>query len=271
MPIVRRNYGRGHGYIDTDTGEKWPGVTTVGRDGIPKPALEKWKVGTTIDYAIDHWDRLGELPISERRKELFKAQYKSRDEGAVRGTKVHDLAARLVAGESVKIPEGYEGYVDSYKAFLDEFDVAPLLVETTIVSRTHRYCGTLDLLADLIDPQDPEPDFDKARRERWLIDLATNASGVYGDRAVQLAGYRYADSWGDDDGVELPIPEVTRTGVVWITPTKYELVPVEAGPDQFKTFLYAQHIGRFVDDSYMLVGDPIIPPHTSTWKLVKDE
>jgi hypothetical protein len=270
MPIVRKNHGRGHTYTDTDTGAKLPGVTTINRKGIPKAALEEWKVKATVDYWLDHRAELADLPPSEGRQRLLKARYTQRDEGSVRGTQVHNLGARIVAGETVKIPDGLVGYVNSYVRFIDEFDVVPVIVERTIVHRRLRYSGTLDLIADLVDPFDPEPDFDLARRDRWLLDLATNASGVFPERAVQLAGYRYAESWVDEDGVENDMPEVDRTGVVWITPDFYQLIPVDAEPEQFEVFVAAITTARFTDDGFETIGDPIIPPYTSQWSLRRE-
>lgn len=267
MKIKRVNHGRGHSYVDLETGLKVPGVTTITGSGIPKDALVNWAANTTAEAAVDRWDELGALAPSKRLKELQGARYRDRDTAANRGTQVHKLAQRLVAGDRVAIPEGLEGYVESYVRFLDEFDVEPVLVEAVIVSHEHRYCGTLDLIADLLDPDDPEPNTDLHARYRWLLDIKTSRSGVFGETAAQLAGYRYADAWVDEDGEEHELPEVERTGVVHVRPDGYDLVPVEAGEIQHRTLLYAQQIGEFVASSRDLVGDPIKPAHTSVYHL----
>ncbi len=269
MTIRRVNHGRYHTYVDTDTGEKIPGVTKITGDGLPKQALINWAAETTAGYAIDHWDELSDKPPSERLKILTGSRYAVSDPAANRGRQVHKLAERLVAGDQVKVPEGLEGYVRSYVRFLDEFDVRPVLVEATVVNREHRYCGTLDLIADLLDPQDPEPDPDLAARLSCLLDLKTSRSGVFGETALQLAGYRFAEAVVAADGSESPLPEVQFTGAVHIRPDGYDLVPVTAEFDQFRQFLYAQQIARFVADGRELIGEPIPPPHTSTWTLVR--
>lgn len=265
MTIKRVNHGRYHSYVDTDTGEKIPGVTTIVGDGIPKAALINWSANTTADYAVDHWDELAAKPPSVRMKELKGARYAEKDAAARRGTQVHHLAERLVAGEAVPVPAGLEGHVQSYVRFLDDFDVEPILTEAVIVSHEHRYCGTLDLVADLLDVEQPG-----GGRVRWLLDVKTTRSGVYGETALQLAGYRYADKWVDGEGVEFDIPEVDRCGVVWVRADGYDLIPVEVGPAQHRQLLYAQQTARFVDSSRDLVGEPIVPPTTSTYRLVTE-
>ena len=78
-PNRRVNSGRGHRYVDA-YGRKVPGVTTVIGNGVPKPALVGWAARTTAAYAIDYWDELAELPVSERITRLEKARFGERDE-----------------------------------------------------------------------------------------------------------------------------------------------------------------------------------------------
>lgn len=263
MTIKRTNHGAGHKYVDVDTGARIPGVTTLIKKGAPTSrALMNWHANATIDYAVDHWDELAELSISERIKRLSRARYEVRDKARRRGSVVHKLAERLINDEKVPIPEGLEGYVEAYVKFLDEFAVKAVLTEFVVVSHEHKYCGTGDLIGDLATVEE-EPD----ESERWLLDIKLTRSGVYGETALQLAPYRFADAWVDADGVEHEIPEVTRTGVVWVRPDGYDLVPVEAGQRQFYQFLYAMQMAEFADESRDLVGDPVDPQRRSTFRL----
>lgn len=264
--IRRRNHGKSHSYIDTDTDQRVPGVTTVLGDGIPKKALINWAANATAEHAVDNWDQLTELAPSARLKTLTGARYAVSDAAANKGTQVHNLAEKLVHGETIAVPEGLEGHVAAYVAFLDEFDVRPILVERTVWSREHNYCGTFDLIADLLDPDDPE------QRHTWLLDIKTNRSGIFGETALQLAAYRYADCWIDEDaGAEMDLPEVELTGAVHVRADGYDLIPVDAGPNQFRTFLYAQQIAEFTATSRELVGEPVISPNTSTYRLTREE
>ena len=156
----------------------------------------------------------------------------------------------------MEVPTELAGHVESYVRFLDEFDVAPVLVEAVVMSHRHGYAGTLDLVADLVDRDDPDQP-----RQRWLLDVKTSRSGIFGETALQLAGYRYADTYVSD-GEEHPMIPVDRTGAVHVRADGYDLVPVEAGERQHRDFLYVQQVSRFVDDARDLVGDPIDPPRT---------
>ena len=265
MSIRRVDKGRTHWYEDTETGQRVPGVTTHLSNGVPKAALVNWAANTTAEYAVDNWDRLSDLAPSARLKELQAARYASRDAAANRGTKVHRLAERLVAGEAVPVPDEIAGHVESYVRFLDEWDVQPVLVETTVYSPTHNYCGTLDLIADLVDPDDP------GSRVRWLLDIKTSRSGVYGETALQLAAYRYAETYVGDDGDLYDMPEVDMVGAVHVRADGYDLIPVEAGPTQHRQYLYVAQVADFVAHSGDLVGEPIQPPTTSRYRLVRED
>lgn len=266
--IRRVNRGKTHHYVDDD-GRRIPGVTTILGDGIPKPALINWAANTTIEYAVDHWERLSTLGPSVRTRELSGARYAAKDLAANRGTQVHAMAEKLIHGDRVAVPDEIAGYVQSYVRFLDEFDVAPALVERTVYSAEHGYCGTLDLIADLLDPDDPEPDPALRARKRWLLDIKTNRSGIFGETALQLAAYRYADVWIDEaDGTESEMIEVDAVGAVHVRADGYDLIPVEAGPVQHRLFLYAQQIAKFTATSRELVGESVMPPTTSAYRLV---
>lgn len=253
-PVRRRNYGRGHGYQDA-VGRKVPGVTTIIGDGVPKPALINWAANTTAEYAVDNWTELGELSPSARMKKLQTARYADRDAAANRGTQVHKLAERLVAGDEIEVPDELAGHVEAYVRFLDDWDVQPVLAEFVVVSHRHGYAGTGDLIADLRHEELP------GVTVRWLLDVKTSRSGVFGETGLQLAGYRYADVYmrGQD---EIPMPAVERTGVIHVRADGYDLVPVEAGPEVHRDLLYVQQVKRFVDNSRELVGDALLPPAT---------
>jgi len=70
MTIKRINRGKGHSYLDTETGQPVPGVTTLIDGGMPKKALINWAGDATAEYAVDNWDELGGLSLSERLKRM---------------------------------------------------------------------------------------------------------------------------------------------------------------------------------------------------------
>lgn len=240
----RKNHGRGHTYyID---GVKVDGVTTILGKGLPKPGLVTWSARCAADEAVDHWDELAQLPVSERRERLIQAPNNDRDTAGIKGTRVHALADKLAQGQQVAVPEDIAGHVDACVRFLDDFDVKAVLTETSVISKQWRYGGTLDLVAEIDG-------------KTWLLDWKTNRSGPYGDVAFQLAAYRYADLWQHSDSWAEPLA-VDECGVVWLRADGYDLYPFEAGRDVFRQFLYIQQTARAVGDSRDYKGDPITPP-----------
>lgn len=276
MKIVRKNTAKGHYYIDQETGERVPGVTTILGDGLPKKALINWAANATAEFAVDNWDELAQLAPSARMKKLQGGRYAVKDEAANRGTQVHKMGERLMAGQTVVVPEPIRDYVDSYVRFLDEFQLRVQHIEALVYSESSRYVGTLDIFGDILLPDMPE--YDHLPRDadgfvcNCLIDAKTNRSGIFGETALQLAGYRYAEFMQtdpDDPSTAFEMPEVTWTGAVWIRPNGYSLIPVTAGEEQHRAFLYAQQVGIFDQGARDLIGDPIEPPTASAYVLAK--
>lgn len=243
-PTRRVNRGGGHSYFLD--GDSTIGVTTALREGFPKPALIGWAANTTRDYAVDHWDELAAVGPAERIKRLSKARYDDRDIAGQRGTDIHTFAAKMARGEEVDVPEELLGHVDSDLKFLEDWEVDELLVEAIVLNRRFGYMGTLDIVAVI------------RGGERWLIDRKTARSGVFDENALQLAAYRYAESFIDEDGNEQSMYEVDHCGVAWIRADGYDLIPVEAGPEEFRIFLYALGIARW-RESNSVVGEALTP------------
>jgi hypothetical protein len=239
--ITRRNHGRGHSYYVNGT--KVPGATTVLGSGFPKH-LEKWAAEQSARYAVDHWDELAEMLVSERLKLIEGARFEDRDKAARRGTEVHRLAQRLAHGEDVPVPEELEGHVDAYLRFVEEWQPRELLIEAPVANVEHGYCGTIDAVADLIDGK------------RWLLDLKTTRSGIFKETGCQLAAYRYADFVLDGDQVQPMLP-VDRCGAVWLRADRsYEFREIDAGEETFGIFLCAHRISRFLDRDDV-IGAPL--------------
>src|SRR5260370_25036887 len=231
--LTRKNYGKGHSYyLD---GEKIPGVTSILGDGLAKPALSSWAAKTVGGYAVDNWDTLGELKLSERLKSLENAHYADRDAAGKRGTEVHKLAEALNAGKKVAVPDELAGHVEASVKFLDEHDPQVVLTEASVVylKPLNEYAGTLDLVADF-----------PALGQRLLCDVKTARSGVFPDNALQLAAYRYADSYLDGTTLK-PMPQVDGCAVIHVPADGYSLVPLEAGPAEHRVFLYCRLLWRW--------------------------
>ena len=219
-----------HYYVDADD-KRIPGVTTILNDGMPKPALINWAANATADYAVNNWDNLADMGVADRLKVLKKARYEDRDAAAKRGTEVHDLAEHLLQGEEVTVPDELRGHVESYVRFLDDWQPTPVIVEKTVVNYTYGYAGTLDMVVDLPDGR------------RVLADIKTTRSGIYGETALQLAAYRYAEVYLDN-GDELAMPEVHDTWGIWVRADGYEVVPLIADAKTFDDFRRVAAVAR---------------------------
>ncbi len=237
--VRRRNYGRNHAYYLTredGTEAKLDGVTTLIGDGLPKPALINWAGNTTAAYAVNNWERLGDLPPVARLKELEGAKYAERDLAAAKGTLVHSLAERIIAGEEVEVPDEVRGHVDSAVRFLDDFKIRPILTETTVYNVRGGYAGTLDMVvtSDLYPGQ------------VFLADWKTSRSGIYDEAALQLAAYGHAEFYVGADGVDHPMSElgVTDYWGVWIRSDGYDVYPLDCGDESFKFFQYIATVAR---------------------------
>jgi hypothetical protein len=260
MPeLVRRNHGRGHSY--TLDGEKVLSVTQILGASMAKPALTTWAAKAAAEYAVDHWDELLELGPSNRLQLISAAPWRETQAKAARGTLIHDLASRLVAGQEVDVTDEVRGHVDSYLKFCDDWQLQELLVEVPVGAggaRNRAYAGTLDLVAVLSQT------FDDA--ETWILDIKTG-KGVYPEVALQLAAYRYAEFYADEQGQPQPLPHIDRAGVVHLHDHGYDLYPVEAGRAEFLTFQYAQQVALFTLDEkereVQHIGSPLTPPTRS--------
>lgn len=244
----RQDVGKFHRYyID---GVRVPGCTTAIGNGAPKN-LSKWGAETTAAKAVNEWDRLAGLPVAQRLKELEKAPFDVIDRAGIKGTRVHKLAEKILAGETVTVPEEVAGYVQACRDFLRDYGVKPVLVEEPVFSRAHQYGATLDLLAELKDGRIA------------LIDWKTNKSGAWGDTAWQLAASRYAEFRVGPEGKELPVPQVDLCGVVWLTAEDgYVFYPYEVTPDVFEEYLAIMRVADAVENSKSYRGDPLTPPVT---------
>ncbi|HLA14634.1 MAG TPA: hypothetical protein VJZ25_06380 [Gemmatimonadaceae bacterium] len=252
--VKRRNYGKGHGY--TIDGVKADGVTTLIGEGIPKPALINWAANTTAGYAVDHWDELGELPVSKRLDVLKGARYADVDQAAQKGTAVHELAERILHGEEVQVPDELAPYVNNAVRFLDEWKIRPILSETVVYSLRGKYAGTLDMVvtSDLLPGK------------VILADWKTSRSGIYGEAALQLSAYANSDFYVDANGVDQPTSAlgITDHWGIWVRPDGYDVLPLDNSAETFRTFQYAATVARRARGLMELRGSALVRPDVAS-------
>lgn len=244
-PAGRRiNRGRGHSY--TLDGAPVRGVTNILSKGLPKPALVGWAAREVAEFVAGRRDVLTQLNDEELVDLCKGAPYRMRDAAANRGTEVHRLAERLAHGEEIDVPEELRGHVDAYLGFLEAFQPASALVERPVFNRTHRYGGTMDMLAET-------PDLG-----RTLFDIKTSGSGIYGDIALQMAAYGNAEFYIDEAGAEQPMPEIDGYAAVWVRADGFDVYPVDVTDREFKTFLYVAQVAWWLEHrSDQVKGDAV--------------
>lgn len=222
--------------------QKAIGVTTALGSAIAKPGLMRWAARCVAEEAADiichdpaAW--LAEKGMNESAivNHLAGAAERLRNAAAVRGTKIHTFAEKMVFGKAVDVPEELAPYVDNAARFMDEWRVVPMLKETIVGSYQWGYAGTFDLIGALPD----------GRRILW--DYKTGRR-VYAETKLQLAAYRYADAYLAPNGIEIPMTEVgiTDSKAVWLRADGYDVIPLETGPAEFKTFLHCLQVAKAV-------------------------
>jgi len=250
MTIVRRNYGKNHGYLID--GKKAMGVTTAISKGVPKPALPYWSARTVAEHVFDLDDSglsaLRAMPRASAVAALKQVPWSQRDAAADRGSLVHAANEALITGQPIDVADDLAPYVDSSLKFMNDWQPRPLLIEKVIGSYRWGYAGTFDAVVEM-------------KGQRWLIDYKTSASGIWPETALQLAAYRNADVYVAEADVEIPMAEVhiERCAAIWVRPDGYDVIPIEAEHRQFDTFLHALSIARRTDEMSEWVGEAIYP------------
>lgn len=225
-----------------------PGVTTLIKKGLPKPALMYWSARTVAEWVADNeagveqLRTMGRGPMVQALKEI---PWQQRDEKAARGTEVHKLAEAVARGEEVEVPEHIEGHVHGYVDWLDRERPEALWTERSVASRKWQYAGTFDLIG-------------RFRGCTWMLDVKT-ASGVYGDNALQLAAYANAELLVDEEGNEVPLPGIDRLGVLHVTESGTHLYPVTDPEAAWKDFLHTAWVGKAEERIKSYIGEELTP------------
>lgn len=222
LPIFRRrNHGAGHSY--TLYGEKIPGVTTV-LNAMAKPGLINWAARTAANYAVDHWDALAEMPLTERLAEISTAHSTHSRKAMARGTRIHTFAWGLVQGRDVEVPDELASPVDAYARFLDQWGMESVYAEMPVCHTEHCYGGTLDAIVT------------SPKLGTVLMDVKTG--GVFREVALQLAAYRHANLGLEGDEIVTLSPDaVDGCYVAQVHTDDVELIPVTADRPVWQAFL----------------------------------
>ena len=99
--------------------------------------------------------------------------------------------------------------------------------------------------------------------QRLLCDVKTTRSGVYGETALQLAAYRFADRYLDTDGQPHDMPEVDGCAVIWVRSDGYDLIPVHTSEQVLTEFRHVAVVARTAKRLPDYVGEAIHPGDTA--------
>lgn len=230
-----------------------PGVTTLLSGGIPKPALPNWAAKSVAEWVVQNFEEttaLVEADPAQAVRTLKGVPWVKRDAAAVKGSEIHALAERIIHGESVEVPGPLVDHVAGYVAFLDAFDVQPIVTERPCYNEKWFYAGTFDAVVSM-----PYGDGD---RQTWLVDWKSS-TGVYGETACQTAAYAMAEKYLDADGEEHPMPPIDRIGVVHITANGSRLYDLGDISKAFAEFRSAAYVAKTADRRKQLIGQPLTP------------
>lgn len=240
------------------------GATTLIDGGIPKPNLIYWAGKTVAEYVRDNpleVERLRNLEDDPEGlamvAELAKVPNAVRDAAGVRGTEIHDYAEDLLHGRAVEVPTELRPYVDGYLKLIDDWDISPVLTETSVGNRKHWYVGRLDSIVRI----------GALGGALVLLDWKTSR-GVYGETGLQTAGYARAEFYVTDDqpDVEIPLPQVERTMVCHITPDGSFLYDLARNPAEidrhFDLFVAAAFTAKTKKERDSIITEPLALPTT---------
>ena len=250
--------------------ERFWSVTTIIKAGLPSPALTAWGMKAVAEFAVANHRVLSGMLDGVRLSKgpdgtavvkdpdavqgaidwLKGAPYRERDRKANVGSALHALAEAHVLGRPTPDPDpSIAGHAASFRAFLDEWRPTFEMTEATVYSRSESYAGTLDAIAVI------------PGLGRVLLDYKTSGSGVYPEAALQLAMYRHAEFVGLPDGSEAPMPQVDGCVVVWVRADGYDVIPVIADEQVFRSALYVREVMRWAEEtSKGVIGQPMPLP-----------
>lgn len=237
----------------------YPGATVV-LDILTD--LRNWYAREAAASAVDFHRDWSEWEPDTSREWLAKAADRKRDAAAAVGTAVHAWVAARACGEYAPPAPEIAGHGRQFDQFLADFN--PTFVEVERAVFGDGYAGTFDMVCDI------------PGHGRLLVDIKTGKSVHPESVALQLAAYRHAEFMPDparvsmtpdhfytfigEPGVVAPeVPEVDGCAVLHLRPRSHRLIPITAGPDQHRTFLYALQLWHHLRDATALAGDPLTP------------
>lgn len=190
-------------------------VTTLAGMLEARQALERWKVrqvGRGLTLRQDLLAQLAACPDDDKARAdgicEMALEAAAGSAGANLGSALHEMTARLDAGEDFTPVPPWDADVKAYRDLLDaaRIDVVPQWVERTVVLTDLLVAGTFDRIVDV-------------KGKLYILDLKTGRDLSYGwlSIAIQLACYAHAGhmwDWESNTPRTMPLVDRERALVV---------------------------------------------------------
>lgn len=217
-------------------GKPVPGVTSIIGILDKSSVLTRWAATTVAEYVADHEDTLVALRSGGRHAlvaALSDVHELHKQMAGARGHQLHEYAEQLLRGDDLDI-DALEAdspdlipVLEHAVAFLEDWQVAPLLVEAQVANRADWWAGTLDLVADVTPPG--------GERVRAVLDWKSGKR-IYPEAAWQVCAYGHAEFTGLR-GDERPLPEGITAGYgIHIRPDGYDVYPLAYSDEVYEEF-----------------------------------
>lgn len=255
--------------------QKFTSVTSIEKDGCPKPGIPYWAAKGAARYVIDHWKSLApqieDDPVAAFNT-IRDAPWRERDKAANRGTEIHTIAEKINLGQQPDVPEELAPYIDQYLGFLADYRPTFLMAEAQVWNVTYSYAGTLDAIVEIggdgpyvldmkTTPKPPDTDESRPPYPNIAIQLCMYAHAekvalVPAERVTTGRGryYLYDESLPFE-----PMPRVDGALALVVSPFDYTLTPVRIDNEVWNAALAVREVARFQSDISKRVLGPQVP------------
>lgn len=254
--------------------QRFTSVTSLLRDGLPKPQITYWALKRAATYAVDACDLWTPLLADDKQGaiDLIKnSPWRESSRAAERGSQMHALAEQINLGQSPDVPDDMQPYVDQYLDFLRTHQPTFLMAEAQVFNVTYSYAGTLDAIVEIagstyvmdMKTTDRDPDGEQARPPYPEVALqlcmyahAEKVALVPTERVQTGRGryYTYIETLPFE-----PMPQVDGALALVVSPYDWTLTPVRIDHEVWNAALAVREVARFQADISKRVLGPEIP------------
>ncbi len=146
--------------------------------------LEEFKTSSGYDVDGLWYPRVTSIISIKAKPELYRyygglpsfaAGEAIKERSALEGQAVHSAVESILKREHAEIPRHIQPAVDAFIEFARHHQINPLKIEERVASKTHRYAGTIDVLAEVDGVV-------------GVLDVKTSQA-IYRDYGMQTAAY----------------------------------------------------------------------------------